>query len=178
MKVLNLACGDQHGFEGWFASEDAFQSQLQRGLLECPVCGSASVRKLPSAPRLNLGAADATPATRASDEASAPEAQRGESGGPPDAAAGRVPALAPDGPLPLPAAVQARALRAMREWVARTENVGERFADEARRIHHGEAPRRDIRGQASAKQAAELIEEGIAVLPMPDLGPALKETLQ
>lgn len=57
MKVLNLQCTHGHGFEGWFASEDDFQGQLARGLVECPMCGDAQVNKLPSAPRLNLGAA-------------------------------------------------------------------------------------------------------------------------
>ena len=55
MKVLNLQCSQQHGFEGWFGSEDEFQDQLARGLVECPLCGDAVVIKLLSAPRLNLG---------------------------------------------------------------------------------------------------------------------------
>ena len=55
MKVLNLQCSQQHGFEGWFGSEDEFQDQLARGLVECPLCGDAVVTKLLSAPRLNLG---------------------------------------------------------------------------------------------------------------------------
>jgi hypothetical protein len=56
MKVLNLQCSHRHGFEGWFGSEDDFQDQLSRGLVECPFCGDVGVAKLPSAPRLNLGA--------------------------------------------------------------------------------------------------------------------------
>ena len=55
MKVLDLQCSQQHTFEGWFGSEDAFQDQLARGLVECPLCGDAAVTKLLSAPRLNLG---------------------------------------------------------------------------------------------------------------------------
>jgi hypothetical protein len=61
MKVLNLQCAHQHGFEGWFASEDDFQEQLGRGLVECPLCGDTGVLKLLSAPRLNLGAAKEAP---------------------------------------------------------------------------------------------------------------------
>src|SRR5262245_36887302 len=61
MKVLNLQCSHHHAFEGWFGSEDDFQGQLSRGLLECPVCGDASVSKMPSAPRLNLGASEPQP---------------------------------------------------------------------------------------------------------------------
>jgi len=55
MKVLNLQCSQQHSFEGWFGSEAEFQDQLARGLVECPLCGDASVTKMLSAPRLNLG---------------------------------------------------------------------------------------------------------------------------
>ena len=61
MKVLNLQCGHSHSFEGWFASEDDFQDQLGRGLVECPLCGDTSVSKMLSAPRLNLGATQPQP---------------------------------------------------------------------------------------------------------------------
>src|SRR5690606_36569749 len=57
MKVFNLACGHDHRFEGWFASAEDFDGQLERGLIECPVCGDRTIRKLPSAPRLNLSGA-------------------------------------------------------------------------------------------------------------------------
>ncbi len=153
MKVLNLGCARSHVFEGWFGSESDYQSQIERGLLECPICGDKSVSKLPSAPRLNLRAqvATATPV-------SAPQQ----------------PCLAGNGD---PVQMQAAMLRAMRELAARSEDVGERFADEARRIHHGEAEQRSIRGRASVADAVELLEEGIGVLPLPDLL-AIKETLQ
>ncbi|MDP9123533.1 MAG: DUF1178 family protein [Pseudomonadota bacterium] len=59
MKVLDLRCGAGHAFEGWFASEDDYGSQRERGLLDCPVCGNAEVMRLPSAPRLNLSGARA-----------------------------------------------------------------------------------------------------------------------
>ncbi len=72
---------------------------------------------------------------------------------------------------------QARALRRARELIARTEDVGERFAAEARRIHYREAPRRDIRGVASREEAVALLEEGIPVMPLP-LRELAKETLQ
>src|SRR3569833_2061950 len=62
MKVLNLQCAHRHGFEGWFGSEDDFQAQLERGLVDCPFCGDTAVAKLPSAPRLNLGASEPAPA--------------------------------------------------------------------------------------------------------------------
>ena len=62
MKVFDLRCAQGHGFEGWFGSEEDFQSQLSRGLVTCPLCGDAHVDKLPSAPRLNLGASEPAPA--------------------------------------------------------------------------------------------------------------------
>ncbi len=61
MKVLNLQCSHSHSFEGWFASENDFQSQLARGLVECPLCGDTGVSKMLTAPRLNLGAAQPAP---------------------------------------------------------------------------------------------------------------------
>lgn len=74
-------------------------------------------------------------------------------------------------------AEQAAFLKALRHVVANTEDVGERFADEARRMHYGDAEARSIRGQASVREAVELMEEGIEVMPLP-LPAALKETLQ
>lgn len=145
MKVLNLQCAHGHGFEGWFASNEAFDTQLAGGLVECPICGDSAIVKLLTAPRLNLG------------HAKAPEA---------------TPSRALAEPTP-----EARWMNAVRELMAKTENVGDRFADEARKIHYGEAEERGIRGQATREQAEALVEEGIAVLPLP-LPAALKETLQ
>ncbi len=161
MKVLDLQCGQGHDFEGWFGSEDDYLGQRARGLLTCPVCGMADVSKLPSAPRLNLGSARG-------DRASAPATDRATAllDGPAGSASAVAPALT---------AEQAAWWRAARAWVGRAENVGPRFADEARRIHHGEAAERSIRGQATPDEAHALREEGIGVLPLPA---ALTETLQ
>jgi len=146
MKVLNLQCRQAHAFEGWFASEDEFQQQLARGIVECPLCGDHEVSKLPSAPRLNLGSArDAEPRN---DIVKAP-----------------------------PRDLQAAWLKVVRHVMANTEDVGDRFAEEARRIHYGEAQERGIRGQASPEQTEALLEEGIDVLPLP-VPKALKEPLQ
>lgn len=145
MKVLDLQCSHGHGFEGWFASEDDFQGQLARGLVECPMCGDTAVSKLLSAPRLNLGA-------------SAPESRQ-------DVVSMSEPSL------------QAAWLKVVRHVMANTDDVGERFAEEARRIHYGEAEERGIRGQASREETEALIEEGIGVLPLP-IPKALKEPLQ
>lgn len=154
MKVLDLACARSHVFEGWFASEDDFLDQRARGLVECPCCGDRQIEKRLSAPRLNLGRAQepATPST----PATSPEAGRPAAGPAPTGEA-------------LPAPLQAAWWAAMREVARRTEDVGERFADEARRMHHGEVEPRGIRGRASGEQAQALLEEGINVLPLPDL---------
>lgn len=166
MKVLNLQCSHQHAFEGWFASEDDFQDQLARGLVTCPLCADPAVRKMPSAPRLNLGAAGGEPAAASpSRELSLPAAA--PAGGP----AHEVRAA------PGSLAVQAEFLKALRQVMANTEDVGERFADEARAMFYGDAEQRSIRGQASRAEAVELLEEGIDVMPLP-LPALAKETLQ
>ncbi len=147
MKVLNLQCSHQHVFEGWFASEDDYQSQCERGLVDCPVCGDTGIAKLPSAPRLNLSGARGEPATT-NEVATLPGAE-----------------------------LQAAWMKMVRQVMASTEDVGERFAEEARRIHYGESQERGIRGQATPEQTRELLEEGIAVLPLP-VPKALKGPLQ
>lgn len=154
MKVLDLSCTHGHVFEGWFASEDDYLGQRASGLLQCPVCGDTVVEKRLSAPRLNLG------------DASAPE--RRDADGSATSEASVLVEQGAQGAQALQAA-QGQWLRALREVMARTEDVGERFADEARRMHYGEAEERNIRGQASREETLELLEEGIAVLPLPRL---------
>ncbi len=154
MKVLNLRCANGHGFEGWFASEDDFLGQNGRGLVECPICADKVVTRLPSAPRLNLSGAREPAAAPA---ASGPAAQE--------------PAAPP------PAELQAAWLAAVRRVVERTEDVGERFPEEARRIHYGETPQRGIRGQATPEQREALREEGIETMALP-LPAALKGPVQ
>lgn len=172
MKVLNLRCSHHHSFEGWFGSEDDFQNQLKRGLIECPMCADSSIQKMPSAPRLNFGGhhdrgtdAQNTPSVST---AVAPLLHADAHSHPPE--------IDQQGSAMNPAA-QAAFLNALRQVVAHTEDVGQRFADEARRMHYGEVEARSIRGQASARETVELLEEGIEVLPLPLL-PMLKETLQ
>jgi hypothetical protein len=140
MKVYSLRCANGHGFEGWFASEDEFLAQNGRGLVECPVCADRVVTRLPSAPRLNLSGA-------------LPEAEA------PASPSSTTTVALPD--------LQAAWLQAVRHVLAHTEDVGERFADEARRIHYGESANRGIRGKASAEQRAELLDEGIEVVSFP-----------
>ncbi len=141
MKVLNLKCARAHSFEGWFASEDDYQSQMARGLVSCPLCADTSITKLPSAPRLNVSKAG---------ERSVPEA------------GGVTQAVAPQ-----TVTTSTMWLRAVQEVLANTVDVGERFAEEARRIHYGETEERAIRGQATREDAAALQEEGIEVMALP-----------
>ncbi|MFX1671933.1 DUF1178 family protein [Paraburkholderia sp. A2WS-5] len=151
MKVLDLQCPDGHRFEGWFASADDFESQLSRKLVECPMCGATNVSRVPSAPRLNLSGASAASSAAGQAPQSAQAAQAAQ--------------------------WQAHAMRVMREVLEKTENVGDRFVEEARRIHYNEAPARNIRGLASAEDAQALVEEGIDVMPLP-VPAALKGPLQ
>ncbi len=144
MKVLDLQCANAHVFEGWFADEAVFQRQLSEGFLQCPVCASAAVHKLLSAPRINRGA---TPVAT-----SAAQGAEAESG----------------------ANAQADWLQRARDMVAQAEDVGERFATEARAMHEGEQRSRSIRGVASLEQARELLSDGILVMPVP---PVLSDTL-
>jgi hypothetical protein len=153
MKVFNLACEHEHRFEGWFGSAEDYDAQLARGLIECPVCASTAIRKLPAAPRLNLSGASA--------KAPVP-----------------VPAVEPKaGGAPDPRRLQAMFMKMARALIENTEDVGERFADEARRIHNPEAPERGIRGVASPDEARELADEGIEVFSFP-IPPSLKEPVQ
>lgn len=160
MKVLNLQCAAQHSFEGWFGSEEDFQSQLSRGLVECPMCGSAEVVKMLSAPRLNLGAGR-TP-EKAPENLPTAAATSSES-----VAA----TLAPT------ADMQLAWLKMVQHVMANTEDVGKQFAQEARKIHYGESEERAIRGHASPEETEALLDEGISVMPLP-LPAALKGTIQ
>ncbi|MCO5979071.1 DUF1178 family protein [Ideonella oryzae] len=158
MKVWNLRCAQGHGFEGWFASEDDFQSQQLRGLLTCPLCGVAEVVRAPSAPRLNLSGARAEP------QAAIPRRPEEAAAVPTMAASGEIAAS------PMLQQMQLAFMQAVRHVVAHTEDVGPRFPEEARKIHHGEAPARGIRGQATEEEREELRDEGIEVysLPLPE----------
>ncbi|WP_151635030.1 DUF1178 family protein [Noviherbaspirillum aerium] len=142
MKVYNLCCATGHRFEGWFSSEQDFTSQANERRIECPVCESADISRLPSAPRLNLSAGGKSE----------------------DRNAALVNA-------------QAAMMEMLRKVVAQTEDVGERFVEEARRIHYQEAPERAIRGVASVAECEALADEGIDVLPLP-IPAALKQPLQ
>ena len=160
MKVLDLRCANGHGFEGWFGSEDDFLGQNGRGLIECPLCADRVVTRMPSAPRLNLSGARPAGDTKPG-RAVAPAEPGGET---------------PGAGTPQPD-MQVLWLQAVRHALANTDDVGERFAEEARRIHYGEADTRGIRGVATPQERESLREEGIEVLSIP-IPPALKGPVQ
>ena len=142
MIVFELTCEAKHRFEGWFASGEDFQGQTARGLLSCPMCGTKSVTKVPIA---KIG--------RSESEAAAP-------------AANKAPASS-ENPLPVSMPDRAKMMAFIDHMLSTSENVGSRFAEEARRIHREEAPARSIRGQATREETEALLEEGIPVLPIP-----------
>ncbi len=148
MKVLNLQCQHQHPFEGWFASEDDYQSQRTRDLVECPVCGDSLIQKMPCAPRLNLLTSRLD--TTAPKEPAQPTALDN-----------------PEPPATAPAEAQVAWLKMVQHVIANTEDVGQSFAEEARKMHYGESEERNIRGQVTAEEGQSLLEEGIPVMPLP-----------
>ncbi len=144
MIVFDLLCAGEHRFEGWFSSADDYASQNARRLVQCPSCGSADVRRVPSAARFNLGA---RPPERA-----------------PAAAPARTPEMAGKDPFAIAQMLYSRMLD---ELLTKSEDVGKAFPEEARRMFYKEAEARPIRGHATDEQHEELLEEGIPVLRLP-----------
>jgi hypothetical protein len=144
MIVFDLECQTLgHRFEGWFASSDDYAVQQDRGLVTCPHCGSSDVGKAVMAP--NVG-------RKGNQTAVAPTAAVPMVGG-------DMPAQAQELIAKL-AQLQAEALKQSR-W------VGKGFADESRKMHYGETAAETIHGQATPEEARELLEEGIALMPLP-----------
>lgn len=144
MIVFELICPKEHRFEGWFSSSEDFDSQQGRGLLSCPSCGNAKIRKLPTA-----------------------KIRKSESGTTEE----RTPNLpvAADGSRQIPVATLPQVtLNQLIDYVmANTEDVGKGFAEEARKIHREEAPHRSIRGVATREETEALVEEGVPIMPLP-----------
>lgn len=137
----SLRCADDHRFEGWFRSSDEFERQAACNLIACPQCGITAISRAPMAPAIT-GTRRQQP-----DEAGAPVAH-----------------------MPPRDLAMMQAMRAYRKFVeAHTEDVGKAFPEEARRIHHGEAEERGIRGIATAAEADALKDEGIDIAPIPAL---------
>lgn len=144
MILFELKCASDHRFEAWFRDGAAYDAQAAAGTIACPLCGDTQVGKAPMAPRIAK--------------------RRGEPAEPAKA----VPATAPDDKA---VALQAEMLRQLGELRRTVEEncdyVGDRFAEEARRMHYGETDPRGIYGEASAKDVAELKEEGVTIHRIP-----------
>ncbi|WP_114951370.1 DUF1178 family protein [Sphingosinicella terrae] len=144
MIVFDLRCApDGHVFEGWFGSTADYDDQSARGLVSCPMCGSGEVGKAPMAPRVGRKGNQLAVA----------------------------PAAAPAEPSAEPSAAQVKAMlaelgRMQRRLLEKSDFVGDRFPDEARAIHLGEAEARAIHGRATLADAESLIDEGIMVAPL------------
>jgi hypothetical protein len=155
----NLVCAKGHEFESWFAGSAAYDKQARRGLVECPVCGSARVEKALMTPRL-ARTRKSTPAEPAGPDTAVPAAAGPAAPGPPAPVA-----------VISPQEQELRTkLREFREHLVKNaENVGQQFPEEARKMHYGEKEHRSIYGTASPDDAKALHEEGIEFAPLPVL---------
>lgn len=171
MIKYSLICEAEHGFEGWFRNSGDFEAQQSRSLVTCPVCGSCNVSKRLMAPAVATSRKKAArPPVLAPGQPGAEPGSGAKQGAAEQAPSGG--ALQPSALLPsdLRQKELVEALRQVRARIVETsENVGADFASEARKIHYGEADVRNIYGETTPQDAADLVEEGIAVLPLPDL---------
>jgi hypothetical protein len=174
MIVFDLTCAQGHIFEGWFRDSAAFEVQKDVGDIVCPVCADCTIAKAPMAPRLSTRGSSQEPEPPQPAEAPAVASrsanfrpgndrrQREEMFHAPDARPGTKAAAL--------AAEAARALRALRDEVAKScDYVGEKFAEEARKMHYGESEKRSIYGETTFDEAKELRDEGIEIQPLPRL---------
>jgi hypothetical protein len=148
----NLRCERGHAFESWFQSSSAYDSQVVRKLVSCPSCGTAKVEKAIMAPQIGRKKRDGAATQQ-------PEAALSEVG------------TVPSTPLMMAQERELRAkLKELRDHVVKNaDNVGERFPNEARKMHYGDIEHRPIYGEASPEEARSLIDEGIEVTPLPVL---------
>ena len=144
MIVFDLHCKDGHRFEGWFASVKDYASQKRRGLLACPSCGDTSIERGLSAPRLNMGAQEPRK--------------------PLQAPVDKTPDMEGKDPF---AVAQILYSRMLDEILTKSEDVGAKFPEEARKIYYEETPGRAIRGQATQEEHDALVDEGIPVARFP-----------
>ena len=150
----SLRCEKDHSFESWFQSSAAYDAQVRRKLVACPVCGSAKVEKAIMAPRI---------VSKKGHEIAAPAQE-------PAASAAETAAPAST-PLLMAQERELRAkLKELRDHIVKNaDNVGERFPNEARKMHYGDIEHRPIYGEASPEEARSLIDEGVEVSPLPVL---------
>ncbi len=161
MILYQLKCPSDHRFEAWFRDGATYDAQAEAGLLTCPVCGDTRIGKAPMAPRIAKSHRSKTeeahpPAVRADPPA--------ETGAAPAAA---VPALTDEKAAALHREVLRQLTELRRAVETKCDYVGDRFAEEARKIHYGEADPRGIYGEASAREAEELQEEGVTFHRIP-----------
>jgi len=155
MIKYTLICDRKHEFESWFADSAAFDKQAKRKLVACPVCDSVKVEKAIMAPRV------AAKKGRVPIEMPAPAA---------DAPATAAPASAPVAMIsPIEQEFRAKLKELREQLVKNSDNVGEKFPEEARKMHYGETEHRSIYGEATPQDAKELHEEGIEFHPLPVL---------
>jgi hypothetical protein len=151
----NLRCKKGHAFESWFQSSSAYEAQEKRKLISCPVCGSTKVERAIMAPRIV--------SKKGRDTVSEPL--------PVSVPAAEV--IPPSSPTPLLMAQEAELrtkLRELRDHIVKNaDNVGEKFPNEARKMHYGDIEHRPIYGEASPDEAKALIDEGVEVMPLPAL---------
>lgn len=139
MILYSLCCADDHTFEAWFKDSATFDEQVAAGEIQCPVCATASVAKAPMAPRIGKGGGERD------DPAPQPQTYSNSK-----------------------AAEMRRMLSELRRHVEdNSDYVGDKFPEEARKIHYGETEERSIYGEASEDQANELVEEGIEIGRIP-----------
>ncbi len=156
MIIYDLECEYAHRFEGWFRTGVDFDTQREQRLLTCPECGTSAIRKVPS--RINIGGKTAEPAK--ANDALPTDA--------PAAAPAKEHEQAPTRANSVDVATAfVMAKQAIQALISHSEDVGERFAEEARKIHYEEAPIRAIRGQASVEEFEELRDEGIEIIALP-----------
>ena len=145
MVIYNLLCNKKHSFEGWFPSFEDFQKQAEKKLISCPTCGTTNVEKLPHACAVHVKKEQPAPAVKK------PEVAQ---------------------PAPPTAAEFKEMLLKVHHYVKENfEDVGSRFAEEAKQIHKGQAEERPIHGTATIQETQELAEEGVpfVALPKPEL---------
>ena len=142
MVIYNLLCKKKHSFEGWFPSFEDFQKQADKKLISCPTCGTTKVEKVPHACAVHVK----------KEQPPAPPAKK------------TVPA--PAAP-PTAAEFKEMLLRVHHYVKENFEDVGPRFAEEAKQIHKGEAAERPIHGTATISEVKELAEEGVPCMPLP-----------
>jgi hypothetical protein len=172
MILFDLRCANGHQFEAWFRDSASFDALRAAGEVSCALCGDRTVEKALMAPAIRTGKNAAREPETVPPQAKAPSAPATAAGPPaPDRTTPEMTAMTSAGQLPVDQQSLAQAMRMLRKVQSQIEktfdHVGRRFADEARKIHLGEAEKRNIYGEATKDEAEALREEGIEVGQIP-----------